>query len=126
MEYTINYLRAIELFPAELGVHFAQSEDKEPDEGLLEIARHLGGGEENRFVKNAIEARDPDDSPHVQELREKVLQEFAETVFCGKISGDPPIRGPSGKQKSSSGRVQYQCGTDRSKSQGKEGLRGSS
>ena len=106
VELVVNYLRAINIHPMEKRVRFKDEEDG-LDEGLLEIAKHLDDVEEVRFVKGALEARDPDDSPQVQALREKLLKEFAETVFCGKITGDPLFEGPLGKRKLSLIRLLY-------------------
>ncbi len=46
------------------------------------------------FVKEAVDARDPEDSLEVAKQREIFLREFAGTIFDDHTFGDPPIRGP--------------------------------
>ena len=33
----------------------------------------------------------------VEERRPQILEEYADTVFSGKITGSPPVRGPFGE-----------------------------
>ena len=41
---------------------------------------------EIRFIKGAVEARDPIESTEVQTRRDRLREEFQDTVFCGKTS----------------------------------------
>ncbi len=48
-------------------------------------------------IKGVLEARYPHDSPEVEALRQKLLEDFAGTVFQDRTGGNPPIRGPHGE-----------------------------
>ena len=48
-------------------------------------------------IKGVLEARDPHDSPGVESMRQKLLEDFAGTVFQDRTGGNPPIRGPHGE-----------------------------
>ena len=52
---------------------------------------------EIRFIKGAVEARDPWESEEVEKRKERLHKEFADTVFSGKLTGSPPVRGPFGE-----------------------------
>jgi len=75
--------------------------DKPDSETLEAIAQQIQGMRtpfhEVRFVKGVVEARDPIVTPGVEERRQRLLAEFADTVFSGKMTGDPPVRGPHGE-----------------------------
>jgi hypothetical protein len=49
------------------------------------------------FVKGFVQASDSVQGSSVQQLRQKVFQDYATTVFLGKTSGDPPRRGEYGE-----------------------------
>ena len=75
------------------------------DETLEDMAHHVLRDDQSihgewalvHFVKGVVEAREPHESPRVDELRKKVLAEYAGRVFTDKPTpGDPPIRGPFG------------------------------
>ena len=92
---TIQQLNTLQI-AREPGVEFAGAN---ADPIVLDtIEQHLseasGPTHEVRFVKGVVEARDPLERPDVEERRQRLLSEFADTVFSGKITGDPPIRGP--------------------------------
>ena len=68
------------------------------DETIETIAHRLYNQEKDiRFIKGAVDARDPMDTKDVDQRRERLHQEFKDTVFSGKVTGSPPIRGPFGE-----------------------------
>ncbi len=48
-------------------------------------------------IKGALEARYLHDSPGVETMRQKLLEDFAGTVFQDLTGGNPPILGPHGE-----------------------------
>ncbi len=44
-----------------------------------------------------VEARDPYDSPDVDAIRQKLLEDYAGSVFQDRTGGNTPIRGPHGE-----------------------------
>ena len=63
-------------------------DDVDHDQEALEVG----------FVKGVVEARDPCVATGVEELRAKVLADFAGTVFVSKVPIiQHPIRGPFGE-----------------------------
>ncbi len=48
-------------------------------------------------IKGVLEARDPHDSPGVEAMRQKLLEDFEGTVFQDRTGGNPPIRGLHGE-----------------------------
>jgi hypothetical protein len=49
------------------------------------------------LTKGVVEARDPHDSPEVDAIRQKLLEDYAGSVFQDRTGGNPPIRGPHGE-----------------------------
>jgi hypothetical protein len=95
--HLVQHLAALHITP-EPHVRFSD----EPDIHTLNMIAHeleatQGPEFDVRFVKGVVEARDPITDPDVEERRQRLLSEFAETVFSGKITGDPPVRGPHGE-----------------------------
>ena len=69
---------------------------EEPD--LQCIAQALKEPEADiAFVKGFVQSRDEAQGSLVDTLREQVLRDYADTVFCGKTTGDPPKRGDFGE-----------------------------
>ena len=67
-------------------------------ESLLELAQKLS--QESvwvNFVKGFVTPHDPVESPTVEAKRKAIFAEFANTVFSGKTTGNPPVRGPMGE-----------------------------
>jgi len=52
---------------------------------------------EVNFIKGFIQARDEVEGSQVEILRQKALEDYKDSVFCGKTGGNPPIRGDFGE-----------------------------
>jgi hypothetical protein len=71
--------------------------DRKLAEIALQLLPDLGVECKNvDFIKGFVTSADPLPGSRVDELRAKILAEFSTTVFSGKTTGDPPIRGPLG------------------------------
>jgi hypothetical protein len=51
------------------------------------------------MTKVVVEARDPHDSPGVEAARQRLLEDFAGTVFQDRVGDDHPVRGRTGRPK---------------------------
>ena len=90
----VNYVSCLGL-DCQTGARF---ESPLGQEEIKAVAQGLYPNEhEVRFIKGAVEARDPIESTEVQTRRERLHQEFQNTVFSGKTGGSPPVRGPFGE-----------------------------
>ena len=49
------------------------------------------------FIKGFVGSKDPVEGGNVDDLRAKIVGDYKGTVFSGKTTGDPPIRGPLGE-----------------------------
>ena len=46
------------------------------------------------FIKGFVQSRNPMEGPCIDDLRQRVLRDYQPTVFSGKTTGNPPVRGP--------------------------------
>ncbi len=77
------------------------------DEDLRHVVNHVKGDWKHpeppprikrvSVIKEVLEARGPHDSPGVETMRQKLLEDFAGTVFQDRTGGNPSIRGPHGE-----------------------------
>lgn len=68
------------------------------DPSLEEIAQLMSDEEVDvDFIRGFATSGDPVQGTRVEHLRQKILQEFSTTVFCGRTGGNPPVRGPQGE-----------------------------
>jgi hypothetical protein len=79
-----------------------ESED-EDDEGLTEeevaeVAEQLRRTEkEAKSVRGVVMSEDPEEHPLAQQLRQEIMEEYADKVFRDRVWPDPPARGAHGK-----------------------------
>ena len=67
-------------------------------DALLELATAVQPDWKHvNFVKGFVQARDHLEGTKVEALRQKILKDYSSTVFCGKTTGSPPIRGEFGE-----------------------------
>ncbi len=88
------------------------------EEELAYVVRHLKGNNNTKIsshyhrrialTKGVVEARDPHDSPEVDAIRQKLLEDYSGSVFQDRTGGNPPFEDHMGKRKLFSRRVPYQ------------------
>ena len=88
--------------PLDMETNLAQEISECTDMELAEIAAHLLPELEVKcvgidFIKGFVGSKDPLKSANADDLRTKILQDYKSTVFSGKTTGNPPIRGPLGQ-----------------------------
>ena len=49
------------------------------------------------FIKGFVTSRDPAEGPCVEDRKKKVMEEYSDSVFCGRTAAEPPVRGPLGE-----------------------------
>ena len=70
------------------------------DDDLDTIAQELQREEaEIRFIKGFVKSRDKMEGSTVEELRKKIMEDYASSVFCGRTTGNSQKEGNLGKQK---------------------------
>ena len=72
-----------------------QSHEKLDTASIMEIASTLQQDDVDvSYVKGFVTSHSPMEGDEVQKRRERILQEYASSVFSGKTTGNPPVRGP--------------------------------
>ena len=94
MASMVNFVRGLNLaVPSR--VHFEQG-DALDEKAIVQVARILVKTEKPqpladiRFIKGAVEARDPIQGERVEEMRKKIVAQFTGTVFDTTTGGDLP------------------------------------
>ena len=81
-----------------------------PGLGMLPVEDHLSNGDIEdlaraikdsqagvSFVRGFVDTGDPLKGPDVDELRKRILEDYALTIFAGRTTGNPPKRGDFGE-----------------------------
>ena len=78
----------------------SEGENSEPlsDSDLQDLAHtlHQDWADIN-FIRGFIQGRDEVEGTNVEVLRKKVMEDYKDTVFSGRTTGNPPIRGEFGE-----------------------------
>ena len=115
MQRQINRLRVLDLHLPNT-VH-AEGQGLEEEE-LACVVRHLKDTHHPKnpphfhrrvaLTKGVVEARDPHDSPEVDAIRQKLLEDYAGSVFQDRTGGNPQFDDHMGRRKLSLRRQPYQ------------------
>lgn len=80
------------------GLAEGDSPDPLGEEDLLDMADTLRTHKKDiAFIKGFVDTSHPMTGENVQELRNSIFSDYRDTVFSGKLTGSPPIRGTFGE-----------------------------
>ena len=67
------------------------------EEETVQVVFHLPLNDDHSLVRGVVATGGLCASEEVHALRKKIMEDYGTTVFSGKTTGDPPVRGPMGE-----------------------------
>ena len=83
--------------PMRVGFEGVDSDD-EIEDPIIDVAREIAKSDlAPHFVGSVVQASGAAQGPGVEIARQKILDEYKDSVFNTEIMGPPPVRGPFGE-----------------------------